>query len=218
MGLVTILFVVSSLVCLVAWIWLLVIAFRASIGWGLLIFFLSWLLVPVVVFAVKFWSDAKRPIILYALGMILAFTAGGVAVFVMGMELGAMAGENGAGVTTGQARSGGAVLPPPRPTARATHPSWEAVVKEIEREDDGDWEALVPTPTPVTGRASGLTWDELPSHVGRRVVVKLTNDTTVVATLEAAASDSVRIRHVIGGGEASYWIKREEIEHIRLAN
>ena len=218
MGLVTILFIVSSLVCLVAWIWLLVVAFRASLGWGLLVFFLSWLLIPIIVFAVKFWTEAKRPVILYALGMILAFAAGGTAVFVMGMELGAMTGDDGASVTSDGVSPGGAVLPPPRPTARATHPSWEAVVKEIEREDDGDWEALVPTPTPVTGRATGLAWDELPGHIGRRGVVKLTNDTTVVAALEAATSDSIRIRHVIGGGEASYWIKRPEIEHIRLAN
>ena len=40
----------------------------------------------------------------------------------------------------------------------------------------------------------------------------------VTAALEGAETDRVRIRHVIGGGEASYWIERDQITSIRLVN
>jgi hypothetical protein len=210
-----------SLVAFAAWIWLLVVAFRVSVGWGLALFFLGWTLIPLVVFAVQQWETAKRPVILYAASCLVMLVTSAVAVFALGLELGSMVSQGGGLI----ARSGAEpetetnVLPPPRPTAQPTHPSWEAIVREIDRDDDATWETFVPSPTPITGRpgAGGLSWDELGSWIGKAVVVELSNGTVVTAALEAVEPDRLRVRHVIGGGEAAYWVERDQVDYIRPA-
>jgi hypothetical protein len=221
MILTTILLALGGLIGLVAWIWLLVVAFRVSPGWGLLIFFLSWTWIPVIVFAVKYWDLAKKPIILYAVCFGVSAVAYLVAVFVIGMNLDSIVDEAG-GITTMpgvEAENEKPVPPPPRPTAMPTHPSWEAIVNEVDRDvDDSSWEEHVPSPTPATGRPDQLSWAELNSFAGRTIIVELKRGTPVTATLEGAQADRVRVRHVIGGGEASYWIERDKITGIRLAH
>jgi hypothetical protein len=221
MILTTVLLVIGGLIGLVAWIWLLVVAFRVGVGWGLLIFFLGWTWIPIIVFAVNHWDLAKRPIMLSVLGVVISGAAYAIAVFVIGTNLDALAEEAGALSATPGADSERErpVLPPPRPSALPTHPSWEAIVREVDREDDDTtWEEFVPSPTPVTNRANQLSWSELNAHVGRAVVIELVRGTPITAALEGAEADRVRIRHVIGGGEASYWIERDQITSIRLAN
>ena len=53
-------------------------------------------------------------------------------------------------------------------------------------------------------------------EIGRRAAQE--DEESLRAALEGAETDRVRIRHVIGGGEASYWIERDQITNIRLAN
>lgn len=214
----TALLLTGGLIALAAWIWMIVIAFRAGIGWGLLILLLGWTLIPVVIFAVYHWDDVKQPVVLYAFGLVL----GGIGSVISstGLEGGhgpATAGGSVAGAAQREVEARPDVLPPPRPTALPTHPSWEAVVGEIDGEPARSWESLVPSPTPVTGRpgGGGLGWDELAGRIGSTVVLELANNTIVTATLEAVEPDRVRVRHVIGGGEASYWIGRDEIALVR---
>ena len=219
MAFVSILFVIAGLMGLVAWVWLLIAAFRIHVGWAVAIFFLSWTLIPVIVFAVRNWPEVRRPVVLYAGALMMSFIAGALAVFAVGLELGSVVTEGG-GLIPGTATEGNrddGVLPPPRPTALPTHPSWEAVVEEMDRDTDAGWESFVPSPTPATGpRPGGLTWDELGALVGRKVVVELTNNTVTTAALEGVEPDRIRVRHNIGGGEASYWIERDQVARIAL--
>ena len=92
------------------------------------------------------------------------------------------------------------------------------MVKEVERREES-WEAFVPSPTPISGRPGEglLTWDELGTLIGHAVVVELENDTVVTAALEAVEPERIRVRHVIGGGEASYWIERAQVRLVRPA-
>lgn len=64
MGLIGFLWFVVSIVSLIGFIWLCVLAFREHIGWGLAVFFLS--PVAAIVFAIKHWQDAKKPFLVYA--------------------------------------------------------------------------------------------------------------------------------------------------------
>lgn len=216
------LLIIGGLIGLVAWIWLLVSAFRAGIGWGLLILLLSWTCIPVIIFAVRHWETAKRPIMLWAVGFLVSLAGYLVAFFALGMEMGSIVEETGEVTTLPETKieEEASLLPPPRPTAEPTHASWEAVVREMDKGDDADWETMVPSPTPATGRPREglLTWDELSGAIGRNVVLELNNNTITTAKLESVESQRVRVRHVIGGGEASYWIDRDQIDRIRLAN
>lgn len=215
MGFTAILMTVGGVICLVSWIWLLVVAFRVSVIWGLVLFFLAWTLVPIIVFALRNWDEAKRPLILYGLGLTFVVVAYLTALCAVAQELDSFAEKDEPLVTAEdpETAKNDPILPPPRPTTLPTHASWEAVVDEIDGDPDADWETLVPSPTPATG---GLEWDELESLIGRRLILELRNGTATTAALEAVEPHRLRIRHVIGGGEASYWIERDQITRIRL--
>ena len=70
MGLIGFLWFVASIVSLVAFVWLCVVAFKKHIGWGLAVFFLS--PIAAIVFAIKYWQDSKKPFLIYA-GSVAAF-------------------------------------------------------------------------------------------------------------------------------------------------
>ena len=222
MALIAVLLVIGGLIGFAAWVWLIVVAFRVSVGWGLLVLLLSWTWVPIIIFAVRYWEKAKRPIMLWGVAFVLHLAAVLIATLALGIELGSIVDETGGLI----ARPGAEVniedrvLPPQRPTAEATHPSWEAIVREIDRDKGDSWESHVPLPTPVTGgsRKGLLSWDEAAGYIGRAVILELNNNTTMTAALEVVEPDRLRVRHVIGGGEASYWIERDQVKRIRRAN
>ena len=64
MGLIGFLWFLLSIVSLVGFVWLCVLAFRQHIGWGLAVFFLS--PIAAIVFAIKHWQESKKPFLIYA--------------------------------------------------------------------------------------------------------------------------------------------------------
>ena len=58
-----------------AFIWLVIVAFKRSVVWGLAVFFLSLLIAPIpaIIFAVTNWFDAKKPFLAYLLTLVLVF-------------------------------------------------------------------------------------------------------------------------------------------------
>ena len=64
MGLIGFLWFLVSIVSLVAFVWLCVLAFKEHIGWGLAVFFLS--PIGAIVFAIKHWQATKKPFLIYA--------------------------------------------------------------------------------------------------------------------------------------------------------
>lgn len=213
---------IGGLIGIAASVWLLVVAFRAGIGWGLAILLLSWTWVPVIIFAVRHWQAAKRPIMLWAVGFLFSLAAYIIAVFALGLDLSSIVDQAGGRLAKPDAEieTPKEVLPPPRPAAEPTPPSWEAILQEVDRDTNTSWETLVPSPTPGSGRPGQgwLEWDEAINYIGRPVVIVLTNNTTMTAALEAVEPHRLRVRHIIGGGEASYWIDRDQVAQIRLAN
>lgn len=83
MGLLMLLMPLASLVSFIGYVWLVRNAFKSSSGWGIAVLVLS--PISAVVYAIKFWEDAKKPFLVYSGG-----TVGGVLVMVM--MFGAMGG------------------------------------------------------------------------------------------------------------------------------
>jgi hypothetical protein len=214
------LLIAGGLVGLVAWVWLLVLAFRVGLGWGLAILLLAWTWIPIIVFAVRHWPEVRRPILMWGTGFLLSLCGAAVSAVAVGLRLPVLA-DQGDGLVAqpgDDSRPAEPLLPPPRPTAEPTHPTWEAVVREIERDAHTGWESFVPSPTPVDGRSGPdvLSWDDLAAHVGRKLVLELDNGSVIGATLEGVDGDRARVRHGIGGGEASFWVERGHVKRIRL--
>jgi hypothetical protein len=64
MGLIGLLWFLVSIVSLVGFVWLCVVAFKEHVGWGLAVFFLS--PIAAIVFAIKHWQESKKPFLVYA--------------------------------------------------------------------------------------------------------------------------------------------------------
>lgn len=69
--------VIGYIVMLVGFIWIVVTAFKTSIGWGL-----ASLLIPIValVFVAMNWAVAKKPFLIWLAGLALAIIGGVLAV------------------------------------------------------------------------------------------------------------------------------------------
>jgi hypothetical protein len=65
------LLIILSIISLIAWIWLLVVAFKEHVMWGLGVFFLSPILA--IVFAIMHWQEAKKPFLIYIITTVLVF-------------------------------------------------------------------------------------------------------------------------------------------------
>jgi hypothetical protein len=209
---------IGGLIGLIAYIWLVYIAFRVSLAWGLAVLLLSWLVVPTVVFIIQNWYDARRPVMLWAVGFAFS-VAGYLLVFLLaGNEARSQFRQEQEMVARAGADPGSPSLPPPRSTPKPTYPPWEKIIEEtISGNEDESWESIVGTPTvvPEWGRPTVVSWDEAGQFLGRLVTVELTNGTEITGGLEAVEPNRLRIRHVIGGGDASYWIARSNVSEIR---
>jgi hypothetical protein len=209
---------VGGLIGLVAYVWLVYTAFRVSLAWGLAVLFLSWLVVPTIVFVIQNWHETRRPVMLWAVGVVISLAGYLILFVVAGNEARARFRQEQEMTARAGAQPDAQAIPGPRPTARPTYPPWEKLIEEtIAGNEDETWESIVATPTmiPDWGRPPVITWDKAPQFLGRLVTVELTNGTEITGGLEAVEPTRLRIRHVIGGGDASYWIPRKNVAEIR---
>jgi hypothetical protein len=63
-----------GLIAFVALIWLVVLAFRRRIWWGLGVMFLS--PITAIIFAVKYWDEVKKPFLIYIISLVSSIAIG----------------------------------------------------------------------------------------------------------------------------------------------
>jgi len=93
MKLLGLLFPLLVLVTLVGFIWLVVVAFKRSVGWGIGVLLLSPF--SAIVFAVKYWQESKKPFLIYigsvsasiAMMFVLFASLGGFAAMSMAQKI-----------------------------------------------------------------------------------------------------------------------------------
>ena len=153
MGMAMIVLPLLSLIGLVGFIWLCVVAFKRHPGWGLLVLFLS--PITAIVFAIKHWQDSKKPFLVY-MG---SFTACMAVVFYLvstvGMQLMALGqsvqadSEQGAAGSTYDATE-------PAAAAGALDPQQEAELRQMVQEQHSEEaQAHEPPLGPGVMRAAG---------------------------------------------------------------
>ncbi len=71
-------------IALVAFIWLLVVAFKRSFLWGVLVFLLS--PITATIFAAKYWREAQKPFLVYIVTVTLSFAYVGLMYDHMGIS------------------------------------------------------------------------------------------------------------------------------------
>ncbi len=226
---------VLGLVALVTSIWLLVVAFRQSVLWGLASLFIPF---ASVVFAIKYWGAAKKPFLASfvsgTLAGIVFFAAGGVGAHALGNQMAKPMADEAAKMQPAQTRAPSRAVPPSLPAAP---PSATTAAGEP---------PAVPAPAPATTQGSVATilgeaaskHDPLPvvqsepvsqdgfatvalrdakSAVGRDAKVITRDGHTHRGELLRADGNGVAIKRYIGAGSVTMDFRTGEIEKLLVA-
>ena len=227
-----VLMVVGGLVSLAAFIWLLVGAFRESMVWGLACLFIPF---AVLVFAFKFWDEAKMPFLGYLAGSIL-LVVGGVGYSMtsvnVGIEefpdLGEQVGWDSP-ATDSFPDAGDHEGDEPAPEEWPEPDSATIAVDEV-MESASDLHILdhedalsilnepggEDPPPPRPHRDGTLVpVSKLGSLQGERVVILLKTLERVSAYVVAVENETVELRHRVGGGSVTYSIEFDDIKEVR---
>jgi hypothetical protein len=214
-----ILIAVGGLAMLVGGVLLVVAAFRINTGWGLVVLLLSWLIIPLVVFALRYWPRARTGLLIALAGFIVSglgwFVFVGSAAmsiaepepFEYSRQTQANSVDDAVETTSGFGNSG-ATAPPtatialPQPTATPTPEPTKA-----------------PEPTPT--RATNSMWQtvpyrELDQYIGERIELELTDGSSMRVVLESVTPNRITAAQRMGGGWVSYPVQRDAIREIRV--
>ena len=218
---------IGAILSLGGWVMLTVLGFKKSIGWGLAILFLSWLIIPLVIFLTKHWAEAKTGFLLLVVGTVVS----GIGWFAVvgSVATSAMAGFETFELTPTEVPVEEPIAAPaedePPPTVIEGEPA-TAVVEEAAT----DVSLGVSSPTPVValptpaGAVLGerVEWEQLidpahlSAHVGELVELRMRDGSVLRVTLDGVEPDALRVTQRVGGGALSYPVRRSQIVEVHV--
>ncbi len=202
------------------WVMLLVLGFKKSLGWGLVMLFLSWLIIPLIVFLIKYWDEAKLGF-LVMVGGLLAAGVGGF-VLVGSVATSAMAEFESFDLGQPQIQE-----EPADSTYSAVEPEPTEVEPEPESADDtpatGESEAEPEAERPPPAGAvlgERVEWKPLEdpaglaAYEGEMVELHMTDGTQIRVILDSVRDDSLKVTQRVGGGSMAYSVNRNLVAEI----
>ncbi|MCD4750936.1 MAG: hypothetical protein K8R59_16300 [Thermoanaerobaculales bacterium] len=226
--------VVGGIGGLAAGIWLLVLAFRESLGWGLACLFIPF---AALVFAVKFWDEAKIPFIitLVSAGVVLVGTLG-YSMFTVNAGLNDFSEFDDSSSWNPRTE-----LPPDGdPISYPSETPWaieerddvDTLVEDagtpfLESEtnlgiDTEEGTVAVPIesepPPEGRGRRKNVTIPKANLHlmIGEKVELILYSGQRISARVESITADKVFMKHRVGGGSVTYSVPLGVISEVRI--
>lgn len=189
MGLGTVLIVLASLVMAAGGVMTLVLAFRQSLGWGLLVLFVPF---ANIYFLFRFWPDTKRAVQVtlaglggLLLGIVVLMTSAAIT----GMRQGAA--RRAAASPTPEAEWPPAVVQP----AATPTPLPQPPIGVVE-----------PAPAPTPARPLPLSYAG--DYLGRMVELVERDGRTLRVILHEVTADKLRVAEPYGGGGITYSVPR----------
>ena len=214
-----ILIAVGGLALLVGGVLLVVSAFRINTGWGLVVLLLSWLIIPLVVFALRYWPRARTGLLIALAGLVVSglgwfIFVGSAAMSVAetepleysrGIQMTRPEGESETASNFDYSESS------PQPTETAPLPQPTATpTPEPTRAPD-------PTPTRVANSIwQTVPYAEIDQYIGERIQLELTDGNSMTVVLESVSPNRITAAQRMGGGWVTYPVQREAIRHIRV--
>lgn len=206
----------GGILYLCGWVMLVVLGFKKSLGWGLVILFLSWLFIPLIVFLIKNWDEGRLGFLVMVGGLL----ATGVGGFIL---VGSVA-------TSAMAEFESFEMPQPHTAeqpAAEPYPSFEPEPTEIEAVPElideqpapGKPEADRPPPA---GAMLGerVEWQPLDNlaalaaYQGEVVKLQMTDGSEITVTLDAVEGDVLRVTQRVGGGTMGYSVEENAVKQI----
>jgi len=219
-----ILIAVGGIVSLVGMVILLIAAFRISLGWGLALLFLSWLVVPLVIFLVKYWAEARTGFLISVGGWVLT----GIGWFVFAGSIASMAMAEFENFEFQEPES-------------ADTPLFETTTETGEWNDEesvttaGPVPTEIPAPTPSPTPMPAEEYEELQAslaesaakqkiisfeqareHIGEYVKISLKDGSSATIFIDSIDRGRLHVTQRVGGGSVSYSVQRSDIKELRL--
>jgi hypothetical protein len=223
------LLVIGGILYLCGWVMLLVLGFKKGIGWGLVMLFLSWLVIPLIVFLVKFWDEAKTGFLIMVAGAVLSGLGGFILVgsvatsAIAEVESFDMTRPEPAETVPDEPYESIAQPTVPMATEEEAAPDLEpAAEPEPELMDDpvDDLESEEPPPLEGTVFGDRVEWQPLPNlatlgaYEGELIELRMKDGTHLRVTLEAIEGNILRVNQRMGGGSLAYPVKMELVDDI----
>lgn len=213
---------------LAAGIWLVAIAFRESIGWGIACL----LGIPAIAFVVRYWEDVKTPFVYSLVGCFVAVTGVvGYSVSSVNADLIGFDDFDDAGAWDARPLT----LPDEPDTSELPDPQSQDDGSAI---DNGDPEAAVSadegegmapsgsgdnppeqrTPISIEERRRGFVVpiEKLELYTGERVVITLKNRERVFVYIVDVGSHHVEVQRNVGGGSVTFSVNLSQIQEVRV--
>jgi len=235
------LFILSLLVFVASFVWVLVLSYRESMTWGLISTFVPF---GAVAFAVKFWTESRRAVIPCAAALVFATVCGlGFSISKVNTNLGvdsggadlwadssgfeAMTDTNSSAFETSNATPDSESI---ESTEMSSSAGESTETDDVPQEDstpqeDSALEQLadsaasnVVTPTPNSRRGrrhSVVPLEQLPELEGERAALILKDGERVFGIIEQVGSSKVVIRKIVGGGSILFTLRRSDIAEIQ---
>ena len=224
-----VLLTIGGILYLGGWVMLLVLGFKKSVGWGLTILFLSWLVIPLIVFLVKYWDEARVGFLIMISGMLISSLAGFI--LVGSMASSAMAEFESLDMNQPQVSDlpydEPAEQPSPAPVVDdgATEPTVESAPESTPDSDFDDFEdddATDPPPPAGTALGERVEWvplanlSNLGAYKDELVELHMKDGTVLRVTLDDVQGNTLRVTQRMGGGALGYPINLDLIEQIKV--
>ena len=217
---------IGAILTLGGWVMLTVLGFKKSIGWGLAILFLSWLIIPVVVFVTKYWAEAKTGFLLLVVGTVVS----GIGWFAV---VGSVATSAMSGFESFELTPTEVPVEEPITEPRPEEPSPVVAEEElpaaaVEEAVGAPLEAASPTPVVALPTPAGAVLGErvewqplidpanLSAHVGELVELRMRDGSVLRVTLDGVEPDALRVTQRVGGGALSYPVRRSQIAEVHV--
>ena len=209
---------VSVLISLVGSVMLIIVAFRVSVTWGLLVLFVPF---AALIFLVKYWQDAKKPFLISVSGTALQLFG----VVVLGM---------GAGPSISANDMTEIAVEPSTSMARRSAPSSSAggsldVSSGADSRDSSApvrvsapaYRPPIRTSTPRTQRRSTarvpIDVSALDKYVGKRLVFVQSDGPTIHGELLEVHRNTVEVKRYVAGGTITHSLDRRGLTEVRQA-
>lgn len=206
----------GGILYLCGWVMLVVLGFKKSLGWGLVVLFLSWIFIPLIVFLIKYWDEARLGFLVMVGGLL----ASGVGGFIL---VGSVATSAMAEFESFEIPQSGTV----EQTVDEPYPAFEPEPTEIEVEPEPPDEQPPdkepePDRPPPAGAVLGerVEWqpidsmDALAAYEGEVVKLQMTDGTEITVTLDAVRGDVLQVTQRVGGGAMGYSVEKSDVRQI----
>ncbi len=218
--------VIACLASIGAGGWLLILAFRENIGWGLACLFIPF---AALAFVLKYWEESKKPF-LYSLASTTMAVIGvvGYSVSTVNADLAGYTDLGGSASTDSRPLSAVFDAVPiysPDPIedddtkpvydVEPEAPEVNFELPQVEDPQPAEAPAVEDAPSRRRERGVVVPVSELETLVGELVQLVLTSGQRMSVRVEAVDEQAAHVRHRVGGGSVAYTIELDQIAEVR---